>query len=312
MARCLVLGANGFIGSHLVDELALQGHDVVAFDRFGSKPRFTAKDNVYVVAGDFLNRADLVNVLKDVDYVFHFISTTTPVTAENDPQIDIDTNIRMSVVLFELCVEAKVKRVLFASTGGAIYGQGNGTPFKEDDITLPISPYAIGKLTIENYLRYFRVKFNLDSVVFRIANPYGERQPLHSKQGVIPVFLENVILGKPLIVLGDGSMVRDYVYVKDVVKMISSVFSKEVKHEVYNIGSGRGETINEVIGAINSATGKKTEIEHRPAPTTFIKKVTLDTARYNNEFGEVKGWDLKKGISATYEYIIKELESESK
>lgn len=306
MAKCLVLGANGFIGSHLVDQLAEQGHDIVAFDRFGADARFVQKPNITKIYGNFLNKADLIEALKGVEYVFHFISTTNPATAENDPLIDIETNIRMSVELFQACVDAKVKRVIFASTGGAIYGQGVGKPFTEDDIAQPISPYAIGKLTIEHYLRYFKVKHGLDSVVVRISNPYGERQPLHARQGVIPVFLENILNQQPLTVLGDGSMVRDYIYVKDVVRMVASIFERDTEHDVYNIGSGSGSSVNDLVQAIESVVGKPAVVEHKPAPATFVHSVTLNTERYQNEFGAPQLTDLRTGLQATIQYIENE------
>lgn len=307
MAKCLVLGANGFIASHLVDALTDQENEVVAFGRFGKDPQFKSLKNVKIVHGDFLNKNDLVEALQGADYVFHFISTTTPATAENDPLIDVETNIRMSIELFQACVDAGVKRVIFASTGGAIYGQGDGKPFKENDTPYPISPYAIGKLTIEHYLRYFKVKHGLDSVVFRISNPYGERQPLHSRQGVIPVFLENILRDKPLTVLGDGSMVRDYIYVKDVAKMIANVFNVDLKSSVYNIGSGEGHTINQLVECIERTTGKQAIIEHKPAPSTFVHKVVLDTSQFQEEFrtGELTG--LENGLLATYNYIKQEI-----
>ena len=307
MAKCLVLGANGFIGSHLVDSLVRAGNSVRAFDRFGGEPMFERHESVDLYYGDFLNRGDLDEALKGIEYVFHFISTTTPVTAENDPLIDIETNIRMSVELFQACVDAGVKRVLFASTGGAIYGEGGSIPHAETDIAQPVSPYAIGKLTIEHYLRYFRVKFGLDSVVLRISNPYGERQPLHRKQGVIPIFLENICLGKPLTVLGDGSMVRDYVYVKDVTTMIASMFDKTTKEKVYNIGSGHGITVSELVVAVERASGKKAQIDSLPVPPTFIHEVVLDTTRFTGEFGMDPQTSLQDGLAATLQFIEMEV-----
>lgn len=307
MAKCLVLGANGFIGSHLVEELAQRGNEIVAFDRFGAELRFKDQPNISKIYGNFLNKADLTEALKGVDYVFHFISTTNPATAENDPLIDIETNIRMSVELFQLCVDAKVKRVIFASTGGAIYGQGDGNAFSEDDITHPISPYAIGKLSIENYLRYFRVKHGLNSTTVRIANPYGERQPLHARQGVIPVFLENILNDRPLTVLGDGSMVRDYIYVKDVVRMVANIFDGDPQYDTYNIGSGGGASINDLVTAIEGITGKPANLDHKPVPSTFVHSVTLNTQRYQDEFGKLPLTDLDTGLRATMEYIKEEI-----
>ncbi|HMI09807.1 MAG TPA: NAD-dependent epimerase/dehydratase family protein [Candidatus Saccharimonadales bacterium] len=306
----LVLGANGFIGSHLVDSLAKKGYNVRAFDRFSSgNVIFNQYDNIEMFPGNYLNTDDLKNALKDIDYVFHFISTTTPASAENDPIIDIDTNIRMSVELFRMCVELGVKRVIFASTGGAIYGNSNGDePHKEEDTPFPVSPYAIGKLTIEHYLRYFRVKHKLDSVTFRISNPYGERQPFHRKQGVIPIFLENIYRELPINVMGDGSMVRDYIYVKDLTDMITDVFEKPLMNHTYNLGSGEGKSVNDIVDAIEQVLHKKALIKHSETPSTFLPKVILDTSRFVSEFSETPVTSLHEGVAATYNYIKQEID----
>lgn len=307
MSNCLVLGANGFIGSHLVDALAEAGHHVRAFDRAGGTTKYTAQ-GVEAFYGNFLNVSDLQAAVNGMDYVFHFISTTTPASAENDPLIDVETNIRMSIELFDICAAANIKRLIFASTGGAIYGEkGNNDPRREDELPLPVSPYAIGKLTIENYLRYFKVKRNLDSIVLRISNPYGERQALHAKQGVIPIFIENLLEGKPLTVLGDGSMIRDYIYVKDVAGIITSMFDKPAKYDLYNVGSGIPTTVNELIEAIEAVHPGQPQIEHREAPATFVHNVTLDVSRLQDEFGVHAQTSLQDGVFATYHYLKNEL-----
>lgn len=309
MAKCLILGANGFVGSHLVDAIIQNGHDVRAFDRFSKgKYNFVEHERIEVITGDYLNSFDLERAIEGVDYVFHFISTTTPATAENDPLIDIETNVKKSVELFQLCVDKNVKRVLFASTGGAIYGDGGDKPHAETDTPLPVSPYAIGKLSIEHYLRYFKTKHGLDSIAFRISNPYGERQPLHRKQGVIPIFLENIISGKQLTVLGDGTMVRDYIYVKDVAHMIASMFDKPATSSLYNIGSGAGVTVSELVSLVESATGLTADIQSLPTPATFVHKVTLDTSLFTNEFHVTPSTALEDGLLATAEYVKAELE----
>lgn len=313
MANILVLGANGFIGSHIVDSLAKAGHTVRAFDRFSSdRVLFDKVDNVELYAGDYLNNTDLEGALKGVKYVFHFISTTTPATAENNPTIDIDTNIRRSVELLQLCVAAKVERVLFASTGGAIYGVADSEePHKEEDAPEPVSPYAIGKLTVENYLRYFKVKHGLDSISFRISNPYGQRQPFNRKQGVIPIFLENIIRDKPVTVLGDGSMVRDYIYVNDLADMITNMFDKSHRHDLYNLGSGEGIDLNSLLGSIEASTGRKAIVESREIPATYVQKVVLDTTRFKSEFNSSPATSLLDGLKSTYDYILKEVNKES-
>lgn len=313
MSRTLVFGANGFIGSHLVDSLVERGHSVRAFDRFSTEPKFNKNTAVEIFRGDFLNQADLRQALKDIDYVFHFISMTTPATAEDDPVIDIQTNVRTSVELFKLCVDEKIRKVFYASSGGTIYGESEqGEKHKETDPLRPISPYAIGKLSIENYLRYFKIKRGLDSTVFRIANPYGERQALHSKQGVIPIFLENIYQGLPITILGDGSMVRDYIYVKDVASMIVDVFEKPNLQEVYNLGSGEGKSINEIIDVAREITGDNITINYKPSPATFVKSSVLDMTRFEDEFHLRAITTLQQGMNLTYKYIRSMIEGEKR
>lgn len=312
MANVLVLGANGFIGSHLVDSLIVAGHSVRAFDRFSSRqPQFDSSDRIEIMAGDYLNSDDLRRSLEGIDYVFHFISTTTPASADNDPSIDINTNIRMSVELFKLCTRANVKKVIFASTGGSIYGDVATPYFKETDTPYPVSPYAIGKLTIEHYLRYFRVKHGLDSICLRLSNPYGERQPFHRKQGVVPIFLERIARNLPITVFGDGTMVRDYMYVRDMTDMIAAIFEKKTTYDTYNIGSGIGTDINQLIEVAHVVSGKSPVIDRKEVPSTFVKKVVLDTTRFRDEFGQpVAKTSLEDGMRATYEYISQVISKE--
>lgn len=304
MAKCLVLGANGFIGSHLVDALVEAGHEVRAFDRFGDKQsvRFKPSDKAKPFKGDFLNRGDIRRALDGIDYVFHFISTTTPATAENDPLIDIETNVKGSINLFEECVSQNIKKVIFASTGGAIYGSTSGKPISEQSVPAPVSPYAIGKLTIEHYLHYFNKKHGLKSLVFRISNPYGERHALNAKQGVINVFLEHMAENKPITVLGDGSMIRDYIYVKDVASMIVAGF-ETAQEEMYNLGSGQGISLNELIEAIEKVVGRPLEKNHKPVPPTFVDKIVLDVGLFNRKFNIAPSTSLEAGIQKTWQYI---------
>lgn len=305
MANCLVIGANGFIGSHLVDELVAQGHSVTAFDRFSHEVGQFAAAGVRTIAGDFLNQSEVADAVAGQDYVFHFVSTTTPATAENDPTLDVRTNIASSIELFESCVTAGVRKVVFASTGGAIYGSHGGARLTEDVVPLPVSPYAIGKLAIEGYLRYFGTKHGLDSVSFRISNPYGPRQRANKKQGVIPIFLHRIAAGEPITVFGDGEMVRDYLFVTDAVRMIAETVGRDTAHPLYNIGSGTGATLNDVLAVIERVTGITPIVERKPIPSTYIDRVVLDTNRFTNEFGYDDFVTLEAGIAATWAQILK-------
>lgn len=304
MARCLVIGGNGFIGSHVVDALAARGHAVSAFDRFGrSGPQFVAP-GVEVLTGDFLNVSDVRAAVEGHDLVLHLLSTTDPATAENDPTLDIRTNVLASIELFKSCVDARTSRVVFASTGGAIYGDQEKTTFREVDQTLPVSPYAIGKLAIENYLRYFHRTNGLESTVFRISNPYGTRQNPRKRQGVIPIFLRRLADGAPVTIYGDGSMVRDYLYVEDLAQMIAEAATGRPRHGVYNLGSGRGVSLNEVVATIDEATGRELTTVHEPLPATFVDHVTLDVERFESEFSSRPSTSLLDGIRRTWKDII--------
>lgn len=303
MAKCLVLGANGLLGSVLVRDLSAKKHQVIAFDRFSEKHfNFTINENVSVLKGDFMNLADLNHSLKDVDYVFHFISTSNPIVTENNPLLDIETNLLMSIKLFELCVKNNIKRIIYPSSGGAIYGLNQQSVIKgyynENDLPLPVSPYAIGKLSIESYLRYFKIKHKLDYIVYRISNPYGPNQSRASLQGVIPIFIEKLINNEPITVYGDGSMIRDYIYVDDVAKMIVNSFESKHKHDLYNIGSGNGTTINSIIKNIEIIMHKRAIIRYLDKPSTFVDKVVLDTSRFISEHEIKPEFNLKKGIRA--------------
>ncbi|AAT88479.1 hypothetical protein ATY41_07305 [Leifsonia xyli subsp. xyli] len=303
MDSAAVIGANGFLGSHLVDALVAEGLSVTAFDRFSALPSFDA-GSARLITGDFLNRADLEQAVTGQRYVFHFLSTTTPATAAGDPTLDIRTNVAQTVELLESCAAAGVERVFYASTGGAIYGDQGKPEYSESDRALPVSPYGIGKLTIEHYLEFFRLTHGLDYTILRISNPYGTRQHLNRKQGLIPIALRRIVRGEPVLQLGDGGMVRDYIYVEDLVRMILPLVRDVGEHRLYNIGSGTGCSVAQILDVLRDVTEVDFAIDVRPAPATFVDRVVLDTSRYVHEFGELmSATGLREGVESTYEEI---------
>lgn len=305
MARYVVIGGNGFIGSHIVDELAKRGESVGAFDRFGGGRKAFDAD-VESIVGDFLNSADLRGAITNADVVVHCLSTTTPATADSEPILDITTNVAQSVRLFEICAEAGVTRVVYMSSGGTIYGNQAKRTFSENDLPMPTSPYAIGKLAIEGYLRYFLTKFGLDHLVLRISNPYGPRQHPQQRQGVVPIMLRRIASGEPVTVYGDGSMIRDYIYVGDVGRGIARMIGGPTRHRLYNVGSGVGISVNDVLRTIETVVGHSVKVIHQPTPSTFVDHVTLDVQRLHEEFGKFDEVSLEDGIRATWEEIARE------
>jgi len=302
--KVLVLGANGFIGSHVVDALSTKGISVRAFARPNPDQgnRFNESANVEFFSGDFFNQDDLTHALEGISHVVHAISVTNPATADNDPYIDIELNVRSSVELMQRCTESEsVGRIIFLSSGGSIYGNDElGRPFNENDPAQPFSPYAIGKLTIENYLRYFKMRYDLGYTILRVANPYGPRQAFWKHQGVVSTFLQRILRNEPITVLGDGSMVRDYIYIGDVAEMIAEVtLNNQPRHDIYNIASGAGVTLNQLIADIESVTGEHATIERVEAPKSFVHTSSLDVSRFNEDYTTRAMVEMRQGLGLT-------------
>ena len=257
-----------------------------------------------MVSGDFLRVSDVADVVRGHDIVFHFVSLTDPASVEPDPMMDVRTNLVAGIELFRACADAEVKRVVFASTGGAIYGDQDLDVFDETAPTRPISPYAIGKLALEGYLRYFSRMAGLRSVVVRISNPYGPRQDPRKRQGVIPIFLNALAHDQPLTVYGDGTMIRDYLYVKDAVAMVVAVGTGEPQHDIYNIGSGVGVSVNELVETIASVTQQAPIVERRPQPPSFVDHVVLGISRFDQEFGFAPATTLQDGVLRTWRALV--------
>jgi len=298
--RCLVIGANGFIGSHLVDELAEAGCRVRAFDRYSRQVQFKTSVNIEEYKGDFFDPISIKKALVDVDYVFHSLSLTTPYSSDNDPFSDIDRNLRPTLKLLEACVEANIKKVIYISSGGAVYGsKSEEKSATEDDVPDPVSPYGINKLAVEHYLAYYNRKFNLEYIIYRLTNPYGSRQMFNNHQGVIPAFLDQIKTTGELHVFGDGTASRDYIYIRDATRMINESFSKHCKFRTYNIGSGKQTTINVIIQALKKVVNLDFSVVHEESPKTFLKSTSISMARFQSEFGSIQLTELDKGLSQT-------------
>ena len=295
----MVLGANGFIGSHIVDALSGAGYAVRAFDRFGTSEQFEMADNIEIVRGDLYEESTLADALKNTDYVFHCFSATTPYSSDNDPISDVEKNLLPSIKIFEQCVRAKIKKVVFISSGGAIYGPiAEEKAASEDDAASPVSPYGINKLAIEGYLAYFKRKHGLDYVAYRLSNPYGPRQVTRNNQGVVPTFIEKMSKQEEITVVGNGEASRDYVYIGDIGSMISGSFA-HAKQGIYNLGKGEQASLNDIITALSSTLGTEPVIRRVEEPKTFLKHAGLSTKRFEEEFGLRAETSLQEGLALT-------------
>ena len=216
--KCLILGGAGFLGSHIADQLVAAGHDIRLFDRFEA-----VKTNIQhllpryeLMQGDFGNHAIINDATRGIDVVYHLISTTLPKTSNDDMAFDLSTNVVSTISLLDACKQNGVKKVVFISSGGTVYGTPQQIPIPETHPTNPICSYGIHKLAVEKYLHLFHFLHGLDYAVMRVANPYGERQRPDGSQGAVAVFLGKMLRNEPIEIWGDGSVVRDYLYVQDV------------------------------------------------------------------------------------------------
>ena len=305
MLTCLVLGGGGFIGSHLAEGLVRQGHAVKVFDTFqaGVNNLETIKDRIEVVKGDFLNDTHLAEALKRVDYVFHYISTTVPATAMKDPIYDVQTNVIGTIRLLQLAVDNKVKKVIFPSSGGTVYGEPERLPVPETETVKPTDPYGISKLAIERYLHYFYAVHGLDFMIFRYSNPYGERQSPFGKQGVIPIFLNKIKNGEQPVIYGDGRTVRDYIYIRDAIAATMALLEIETDEKVFNIGSGVGTSLNDLVSIMSTVTGKEVLPDYVPGHKERVQKIVLDISRIRRETGWQPKTNVEDGIRHTWDWL---------
>lgn len=307
MTRCLIFGGNGFIGSHLAERLADEEYEVHIFDSFkGDLININMQQKrIKLIKGDFSDQNAINAALEDVDYVFHFISTTTPATAASDPVFDIESNVVGSIRLFQSCIKKEVDKIIFPSSGGTIYGNPVNIPVRETDPSNPVNPYAIGKLTLEKYLHYFNYLYGVDYKILRYSNPYGERQNPYSKQGVISIFLNKIKNGEKPIIFGDGSSVRDYIYIQDAINATLDIMKKKTNFNIFNVGSGVGTSIRELIEVMSDVIGKRIEPEFKENPSTYIPKIILDISRVEQETGWKPIFDLHQGVERTWKWIEK-------
>lgn len=287
MASCLVLGGAGFIGSHLVDGLKAAGHEVRVFDR----------------PHEFLEPAQLERSLPGAELVFHLISTTVPKNSNDNPALDIESNIAGTARLLELLRKHPPRRLVFISSGGTVYGVPRVTPIRESHPTDPISSYGIHKLAIEKYLHMNHALYGLDYRVLRVANAYGERQRTDKAQGAVAVFLERVLRGEPIQIWGDGSVVRDYVYAGDIAQSFLRVVEYQGEERVFNIGSGQGVSLNELVDAIARVIGRRPAVEYTPGRRFDVPVNVLDISRAQLELGWRPRIPLAEGLRRTYEWM---------
>jgi UDP-glucose 4-epimerase len=302
MASCLVLGGAGFIGSHLAEALLQAGHRVRIFDRphLDRLPAFLQRREFEVFTGDFLNPRALSPALDGSEIVFHLVSTTLPKTSNDNPVYDVESNVVGTLRLLELCREQGVRKVVFTSSGGTIYGVPRSVPIDESHPTDPICSYGIHKLVIEKYLQLNYRIHGLDYCAVRPPNLYGPRQRLDVAQGAVAVFLDRALRGKPIQVWGDGSVVRDYLYVGDAAEALLKAAAFEGEPKLFNIGSGVGTSLTQLIREIEALLGRPVPVEYAAARPLDVPANVLDASLARRHLGWAPRTSLAEGLRRTH------------
>lgn len=307
LQRCLVLGGRGFIGSHLVNSLLQEDYLVRCFDRPNVIPLGDAhlsNPNFELYEGDFTSEAEIAEALTDCDICYHLVSTTLPKSSNADPVYDVQSNLLGTVNLLNHAVKSGLKKIIFVSSGGTVYGNPLQVPIPETHPTDPVCSYGITKLAVEKYLSLFYRLHNLDYTVLRLANPFGEGQRTHASQGAVAVFLGKALRGEPVEIWGDGSVVRDYVYIADVVDALMLCINKTAQEHIFNIGSGQGYSLNNVLDTIEKIIGRSFERKYVLGRTFDVPVSILNIERARKSLGWSPQVDFESGLEKFASWMI--------
>jgi UDP-glucose 4-epimerase len=299
--KVLVTGGCGFIGSHIVDAYVAQGHDVVVVDDLstGTIDNLNPKTKFY--EEDICGNIEKIFQEGKFDAVNHHAAQINVRTSVEDPLFDARVNVLGTLNLLQLAARFGVKRFVYASSGGAVYGEPANYPIKEVLTPRPLSPYGASKTAAEAYIVTYANLYGLQYVILRYSNVYGPRQIIKSEAGVISIFIDKILRNEPCMVFGDGKQVRDYVYVGDVVEANTSAL--ECKPNIFNIGTGVETSVNGLIDVFSSILKKDILHEHvAPRPGEVFRNV-LDYSKAHAEIGWQPKIQLRTGILKTFEYF---------
>ena len=298
--RAVVTGGAGFIGSTLVDTLLVRGDEVHVVDDLSSGRREQVSEEAELHVLDI--RGPLAGALAGVrpEVVFHLAAQVDVRDSVADPVEDARRNVLGTVNVLELA-QAHDAQIVFASTGGAIYGECDSRPAREDDQRLPLSPYGTSKLAAEEYIRAYNRLYGTGHVALRYGNVYGPRQDPHGEAGVVAIFFNALLGGSAPKVFGDGAQTRDYVYVGDVAR--ATVAAAERDGGVYNVGTGRETSVVELLGLCQQIAGTSFEPEFAPARPGELQRAVVDPSRAVDELGWRPEHSLEDGLRETWEFF---------
>lgn len=298
-----ITGGAGFIGSHLADAFLGEGYRVLILDNLsgGRAENVPSGAELHVLDIRSKEAAELVRT-GGVELLVHHAAQMDVRKSVEDPVFDADVNILGSLNLLEAARHGGVRQVIFASTGGAIYGEQDYFPADENHPVRPVSPYGVSKLALERYLFFYHVSYGLDATCLRYANVYGERQNPHGEAGVVAIFLNRLLAGQTPTINGPGLQTRDYVHVSDVVRANLAVVGKQGFH-IYNVGTGIETSVVDLYQEIARAVGSPAQAQHGPAKPGEQQRSVIDASLLRGEMGLPDPLPLQQGIQRTADWF---------
>ena len=259
--------------------------------------------NIRIVESELTVDMDFDSILKSQEVVYHLVSTTVPTTSNQHISQELVSNVVFSANLFEACIRCGVKKVVFISSGGTVYGKEVDCPLKEKTATNPISSYGVQKVTIEKLLYLYRYMYGLDYRIIRLANPYGPYQRPNGVLGAVTTFTYKALKGDEITVYGDGSIVRDFIYIDDAIRAIMKIVEGENKHRTFNLGCGYGTSIKQVLETIEKALGISMNVSYIEGRKVDVPVNYLDISRYEKYYGALNPISLEEGIKKTADFM---------
>lgn len=299
--KIAVFGGGGFIGSTIADRLLKDGHSLRIFERprVEAYRHFSALEQVDWITGDFTSVHDVTAAIDGVDVVLHLISTTLPKNSNDDTIYDVQSNLVGTLQLLNAMVARQVGKMVFISSGGTVYGNPCYLPIDENHPTEPRVSYGITKLAVEKYLLMYQSLHGIKVNILRVANPFGERQRVETAQGAVAVFLSKAIQNQAIEIWGDGSVTRDYLYVSDVAEAFAGAVNYSGSKSVFNISSGVGTSLNEMITLLERVLGRQVIRHYLPARPFDVPTSVLANNLARQELGWTPKVTLEEGVIKT-------------
>jgi UDP-glucose 4-epimerase len=301
--RILLTGGAGFIGSHVAESLLERGHEVAVVDDLSCGKRENIPEAARLYEADIRSGCTCVFEEFAPEALCHQAAQMDVRRSVREPDFDAEVNILGTVRLLQNCMKYDVRKVVFASTGGAVYGEQETFPVSEDHPQYPVSPYGVSKLAGERYLNFYRVQYGIPYVALRYANVYGPRQDPHGEAGVVAIFCGNMAAGKPSTINGNGEQTRDYVYVEDVARANVLALEKDPLPGAYNIGTGAETSVNRLYELLQDLSGKNLPPRIGPAKPGEQLRSSVDPSRAGRVFGWHPEMSLANGLGETLRFF---------